>query len=375
MSEVEEDLRAGEWASWVTAEERRRTIFAAYIMSSLHNITYGIPPLILNHELNLQLPDYSQAVSNDPQRVPVPPGGDITVLLGANTDIYMQWFSEDAFQWQIAPRQARRSFQGGLHSLFNGSGFPVDASLSSFSSYILILGLLQQIYLDRRSYSGGISPASIEVFEGALRAWQDSWEGTDEPTLDPLSSKASFGLASSALLRLAYIRLNFNRGACHGVLWEDPSVLNDFQSVERSLNIERAVLHAAHAISVPVRLGISYMANTKTSIWSIEHSICSLESAVLLKSWLIMISTVVQASGLEMLRISEKKLLGIVTSIIKETEHADILQLPDHDPSRYRRMAKAVMILWSCVFSGIHILEIDDEVRRELRRVADSIQP
>lgn len=135
------------------------------------------------------------------------------------------------------------------------------------------------------------------------------------------------------------------------------------------------MLHAAHALSAPVRLGISYMDNTKTSIWSIEHSICSMESAVLLKFWLIMISTVVQASSLEVLRTYEKKLLGIVTSIIKETDQADILQIPDHYASRYRHMARAVMTLWSCVFNGIHILEIDDEVRRQLRRVADSIRP
>ncbi|KAI1428795.1 hypothetical protein F5Y12DRAFT_632024 [Xylaria sp. FL1777] len=348
ISEVDEDIPLGEWTAWVACEERRRTIFAAYILSCLHNITFGIPPLILNRELDLQLPDHSQS-----------------------------WKSRDALQWQMAPRQTRRSFKEGLCSLLKGHGFPKERRISSFSCYVLIIGLLQQIYLDRQSSSDGQPPpASIETVEIALRAWQVSWEGTDEPILDPLSSKvSSFGLSSAALLRLAYIRLNFNRGTCRGAIQGDLTIMDDNPSIERSLHIERAVLHAAHALSVPVRLGIAYMATTKTSIWSIEHSICSLESASLLKAWLVMISTVVQSSGTRALRMSEKKLLGIVTSIIKETDFSEILYLPEDDPSRYQHIAIAVIKLWSSVFQGIHVLEIDDEVRSYLRLAAESIQP
>ncbi|GAW15349.1 hypothetical protein ANO14919_047580 [Xylariales sp. No.14919] len=348
MSEIEEeDTQLEDWPTWIASEERRRTIFAAYILSSLHNATFGIPPLILNHEIELRLPDYSQP-----------------------------WTSENALQWKIAPRQTRRSFQEALRSLFEGNGFPREAGVSSFSCYLLIIGLLQQVYLDRHSSSGSQPPASVETFEMALRAWQVSWEGTDEPILDPLSSKASaFGLSSAALLRLAYIRLNFNRGTCRRLLQGDPTIVNRSPVLDRSLHVERAVLHAAHALSVPVRLGVSYMANTKTSIWSIEHSICSLESALLLKAWLGVISTVVQTSGAVALRTSEKRLLGIVTSIIKETDYAEILQLPDEDASRYQHMAITVIKLWSCVFQGIHVLEIDDDVRCCLRLVAESIQP
>ncbi|KAI1754715.1 hypothetical protein F4782DRAFT_457038 [Xylaria castorea] len=346
VSEVEEDTPLDSWETWAASEERRRTIIAAYILSCLHNITFGIPPLILNREINLRLPDYAQP-----------------------------WTSENALQWQIAPRQTQRTFQEGLHSLFEGNGFSIESSVSSFSCYILIIGLLQQIYVDHHSSGGGQRMASIEAFETALRAWQVSWERTDEPALDPLSSKASFGLSSAALLRLAYIRLNFKAGDCRWMLWGDRTITNMSPILDRSLHVERAVLHAAHALSVPVRLGISYMATTKTSIWSVEHSVCSLESALLLNTWLGTISTVVRSSGIGALRLSEKRLLNIVTSIIKETDYAEILYLPDDDASRYLHMAATVIKLWSCVFGGIHVLEIDDDVRSGLRLVADSIQP
>ncbi|KAI0472430.1 hypothetical protein F4859DRAFT_104330 [Xylaria cf. heliscus] len=346
LSEVEEDIPSDDWETWAASEERRRTIMAAYILFCLHNITFGTPPLILNYEIDLRLPDYAQP-----------------------------WTSDDALQWQMAPRQNRRLFREGLRSLFDGNGFPIESSISSFSCYILIIGLLQQIYLDRHSSGGGQQAASVEAFETALRAWQVSWERTDEPALDPLSSKASFGLSSAALLRLAYIRLNFKAGDCRRVLWGDLTITNKNPILERSLQVERAVLHAAHALSVPVRLGISYMATTKTSIWSVEHSVCSLESALLLRAWLGMISTVVRSSGTGVLRPSEKRLLGIVTSIIKETDYAEILYLPDDDANRYLHMAATVIKLWSRVFGGVHVLEIDDDVRSGLHLVADSIQP
>ncbi|KAI1117498.1 hypothetical protein F5Y14DRAFT_350497 [Nemania sp. NC0429] len=345
--EVGEDRLSYEWAAWVASEERRRTIFAAYILSSLHNIAFGIPPSMMSHEIDLLLPDFSEP-----------------------------WTSMDALQWQFAPRQSRRSFQEGLGSLFEGNGFPTEASVSSFSCYILIVGLLQRIYLDRHGSAGGQPPASIETLEVALRAWQTSWDGTDEPTLDPLSSKASFGLSSAALLRLAYIRLNFSHRICRWALCGDVPMVEENPILDRTLHVERAVLHAAHALSVLVRLGISYMANTKTPIWSVEHSVCSLESAFLLKSWLEMISTVVRSSGVETLRASEKKLLGIVTAIIKESDCASILYLREDDAGRYEHMATAVISLWSRVFQGIHVLEIDDDVRCCLRHMAaDSIQP
>ncbi|KAI1281835.1 hypothetical protein F5Y07DRAFT_271784 [Xylaria sp. FL0933] len=348
MSEIEDETPQGEWTAWVASEERRRTIFAAYVLSSLHNIVFGVPPLILNREIELQLPEFSQT-----------------------------WNSRNALQWQMAHHQTGRSFQEGLRSLFEGNGLSEDRRVSSFSCYLLMIGLLQQIYHDRQSAGGGQPPlASIERVEIALRAWQVSWEGTDEPVIDPLSSKvSSFGLSSTALLRLAYIRLNFNRGTCRGVIQGDLTLMDNQPILERCLHVERAVLHAAHALSVPIRFGIAYMATTKTSIWSVEHSVCSLESALLLKTWLVVISRVVQSSGTCVLRTSEKKLLEIVTSIIKETDFSGILNLPDDDPSRYQQMAMAVIKLWSCVFQGIHVLEIDDDVRGYLRLAAESIQP
>jgi hypothetical protein len=268
-----------------------------------------------------------------------------------------------------------RTFQSGLRSLFAGEAFSKMAGVSSFSCYLLIIGLFQRIYLHRRNSIGGILSESVVTFEIALRAWQISWEAVDEVTLDPHSATSPFGLASAALFRLSFIRLNVEHEGYCGMLWGGSAALiNEISALDRSLHVERAVLHAAHALSMLVRLGISFMATTKTSIWSIEHSVCSLESAVLLKNWLATISAVVASSGTSGLRISEKKLLGIITAIIKETDYADILSLPDENAIRYQHLAAAVVALWSSLFQGTHILEIDDDVSSALRLLADSTQ-
>lgn len=51
-----------------------------------------------------------------------------------------------------------------------------------------------------------------------------------------------------------------------------------------------AILHAAHALSIPVRLGVNYVARSHAFVWSIQHSLCGVEFAVFLSRWLYCIS-------------------------------------------------------------------------------------
>ncbi|KAI0397156.1 hypothetical protein F5Y17DRAFT_12772 [Xylariaceae sp. FL0594] len=335
------------WASWVMSEERSRTVFAAYVLTNLQSITFNNPPLILNHEVKyLPLPDYTQ-----------------------------RWAAENALQWNKAPRRPSWVFSKALDQLFRGKAFSKEDGVSSFSSYLLILGLLQQFCLHRHS-SIDVAPSdpAVATSETALRAWQVSWEMVDEATLDPHSATSPFSLASTSLLRLGFIRLNVEHEDCRGTLWRGSRApLIEDQALERSLHVDRAVLYAAHGLSMLVRLGVSYMATTKTSIWSIEHTVCSVESALLLKQWLANVSRVIASAGTGGLRRSEKKLLGIITAIIQETDFSNILNLPKENPSRYQHMAATVISLWASFFEGPHVLEIDDDVSSRLRSLAESI--
>lgn len=333
-----------DWISWVTSEERRRTFFAAYVLLNMHSIAFGIPPLILTHEVGMFLPSHADA-----------------------------WKAKNTTEWHQATLQVEYQFQEALHSLFDGSRISKDASVSSFSNFILIHGLLQQIYIDRHGSTGLQGSEVINSFERALRNWQLSWEQTSESTLDPQTPKGPFGLSAAALLRLAYLRLNSDLCPCQDFVSGDfQRITKRSSSLNRSPHVDKAVLHATHALSVPVRLGVEFMASNQTAIWTIEHSLCSLECALLLRDWLEMISTIVGSHGTEGLRKVERKLLDIITGIIKETSFAKTLDIMEGEASHFQRMATTVLKLWAQIFQGNHVLEIDDAIGSSLRLLADS---
>ncbi|EXJ66002.1 uncharacterized protein A1O5_10979 [Cladophialophora psammophila CBS 110553] len=210
------------WCEWVSSEERRRTLLAAFVLLSLHNIAYDTPPQLFNHEICVFLPSCMEP-----------------------------WKATDAAHWHLSNPPVQRLFRQALQSLFDGVVFP----LSSFADYVLIHGLLQQISLANRNAMGkSIQPDAVKAFETALHTWQSSWELTHESSLDPLSEKGPLGLNATALLRLAYIRLSSNSAPCRALLSRDISnlVLEEAHT-ERSPRVDRAILHAAHALSIPYR--------------------------------------------------------------------------------------------------------------------------
>ncbi|KAH7139783.1 hypothetical protein B0J13DRAFT_478073 [Dactylonectria estremocensis] len=344
ISEPDEMPHAVDWLSWVSVEERRRTFFAAYVLFNLHTIAFDIPPLLMTDEIGVFLPGYAE-----------------------------QWKSTHAVQWGRSAHHVERPFQEGVCSLLEGAKISRDTSLSSFSNYVLIHGLLQQIYIDRHGSTGLLQPDTVRLLETALCNWQLSWEATHGTSIDPLSMEGPLGINSTALLRLAYIRLNSNKRPCRGLLTRDVLCMTGSRpKISRSSHIDKAVLHAAHALSIPVRLGISLIPRARTTFWSIENSFCSLECAFLLKEWLEMISTAIGSFGIEGLREVERKLLGIITGIIKETSLADTLDVIEDDASHFRRMAMTVAKLWAQMFHGDYVLQIDNVIGAGLQRLADS---
>ena len=344
ISESDEMPPNVDWLLWISIEEKRRTLLAAYVLFNLQCVAFNVPPLLLNYEIGVFLPSYAE-----------------------------QWSSKSATQWQKTTRQPERQFRSGLQSLLDGTGIPKEASMSSFSNYILIHGLLQQIYIDHHGSMGLLRPETIKYYENALRSWQLSWESSRESTLDPMSPKGPLGLSSAALLRLAYIRLNSDISPRGGPLSSNLRCrIGQSFNLDRSPQVDKAIVHAVHALSIPVRLGIALMARTKMPIWGIEHSICSLECALLLKAWLLMISVATKSCGTQGLRKVERKLLGTITAIIKETWFADTLDIPEDDANHIQRMASTVAKIWAQIFQGVHILEIDNCIGANLQILADS---
>ncbi|KIY04191.1 uncharacterized protein Z520_00884 [Fonsecaea multimorphosa CBS 102226] len=335
--------RKGAWCEWVTAEERRRTLLSAYVLLSLHSIAYDIPPQLLNRDMGVLLPSCVEP-----------------------------WKATNPTQWHRSNVYPQCLFQQAFRSLFDGNVSPV----SSFANYVLIHSLLQEISIWNGDVTVGrlAKPETANAFETALRTWQSSWELTHESTLDPLSEKGPLGLNATALLRLAYIRLSSNLAPCRALLTRDISnlVVQRTWMKSPSAQVDRAVLHAAHALSIPVRLGIELVTHTRLPFRGIENSLSSLECALLLRDWLVMVATITRSCGPDALRKTERKLLDIVSGIIKETSLADTLDVQEDDSSRYQRMATTILRLWAQIFQGVHVLEIDRFIGSGLRLLADA---
>lgn len=357
ISESDSIPAEANWTEWAFREEKRRTLLVSYILFSLQSIAFNVPPMILNHEVALFLPNRMEL-----------------------------WQACTASQWKQARNAAddhETSFQELLGNLLNGKDIHHSYPTSAFSNYLLIHGLIQQIFFERQASSCLINsgPAlrgeTLKTIEVSLRAWQRAWESTTESTLDPLSPKGPLAFNSTALLRIAYIRLNANLGPHRSLQSRDAdtlarSVTGDFTKiVARSVHVDRAVLQCIHALSILVRAGVSFVARTHTQNWGIVHSLCNIECACLLNCWLRSVANCVQSDGVAALRDDERGLLGMVGSIVAETDLGHDVHLIECDYERIKQLAACTVRLWAEAFSGFHVFQMVQVVAQGLSIAAD----
>jgi hypothetical protein len=125
-----------------------------------------------------------------------------------------------------------------------------------------------------------------------------------------------------------------------------------------------ALLHSAHALSIPIRLGIDFVARSQTFFWSLQHSVCSLECAYLLSKWL---ATIPSTQASNPLTEHEKKLLLWVRSMLDETEMAVSPDAVEPEASggsgggeemfltdgpKIKKLSIAVVRVWAKTFKG-----------------------
>ncbi|KAH8896341.1 hypothetical protein GQ53DRAFT_792190 [Thozetella sp. PMI_491] len=332
------------WEEWIEREERRRTLFAAYTLFNLQCIAFNVPPLILNSDISLNLPAAAS-----------------------------EWKLPNSEAWSIhqnakIPRQ--RPFSAVFAQLLAGNPIHHESNISSFGNYVLIHGLFQQIFFSRiaascLTNSTDLLPTDfVKKMESALRNWQESSEATRD----------------TPLLRLVYIRLNANTDPNRDLLTRDPmGIAHAFGNsravfCERSAHLDRAILQCIHALSVPIRVGIAFVARTQTLNWSVQHSLCNLECAILLVNWLLALATDVEALGNDALRPDEHKLVDILTSLVRETELAELIDNTCNYATRLRRLATPTTRLWAETFRGFQGFELVYTIGAGLSIIAESLE-
>jgi hypothetical protein len=349
------------WSDGIKHEERRRTLFAAYVLLNLQSVALHVPPLLLNQEVAINLPGCASS-----------------------------WQAQSAAEWSTLrdTYMTPKPFHERLNELLSGKAIHIEAALSSFGNYVLIHGLLQQVFLARNA-AGCLADARgilcddlVDKMQQALRAWQESWESTYESTTDPSSPKGPLGFNSTAILRLAYIRLSANFGPSRQLLFvRDPRTIAEafhsgraIKAEDRSPRLDRAVLQCIHALSIPVRVGIAFVARTQTMDWGVEHALCNLECAFLLAQWLLVISECVEASGVEALRADERRLVDVVVGLIRETELGDSLdEVSQSQVVQIRGLARSTILLWAQIYKGSHVFDTVQLIGSGLAILAETL--
>lgn len=353
---AEQNLKS--WEAWMRYESVLRTKFIVFCFFNLHCIVYDIPPLILNSELQMRLPCSAA-----------------------------EFKADAAGEWQHAREQAEPPwlFQDAMRSVFSDGGRARPVQHSSLGNYVLIHAVIQHMFLLRQTSRCRVvaEPAtqSMASLERVLVNWQLNWERSPESSLDPGGPQGPVAFNSTALLRLAYVRLAMDMGPKRALGTRDPAqIATALREIPvpaatlQSPNLTRALFHSAHALSIPIKIGIRLVAKTQTFVWSIQHSLCSLECAILLSKWLESVSSFQREGTRSLLTNDERRILDLVKTMLDETDFG----IPDnlsHDASAAAtRLSIGVVKAWATIFSGSQTWAMVDVIGTSLHLYADLLE-
>lgn len=171
-----------------------------------------------------------------------------------------------------------------------------------FSCHITISSLVQKIILFRKSTlqfgTGADVTRTIKRLHIALKRWQLMWESEPRAALSPNSPHGPMLFNSTALLRIAYVRLATDYSFIRGLFsLESPDsvaiierAIENMSLPPRNDTTTRAALHSCLALQVPANLGLKLVARTSFWVWSVQHAVCYFECALLLAAWLQMMA-------------------------------------------------------------------------------------
>jgi hypothetical protein len=152
----------------------------------------------------------------------------------------------------------------------------------------------------------------------------------------------------------------------------DPELIaNAFRAgpaIKRSPKITRAVLHSAHALSIPIKMGYRLVARTQSFIWSIQHSLCTLECAYLMSKWLEALSV---DNPDPPVTEDERRIVAIVKNMLDETESSAV---PVDSPNYTKHLSAGVLRVWAMIFKGSQTWAIVDVIGSALNLYAEMLE-
>ncbi|KAJ5194698.1 uncharacterized protein N7498_008136 [Penicillium cinerascens] len=211
-----------DWLNWKIVEERKRTLYAIFVLSSFLVSAYNHAPALTNSEIRLDLPCEEDVWAAESPQAWKKMGGQTASVKGVS-------FSAALTSLLTA---SQREQQNQSSNLFFGGGSSddptsVDNRPSTFGCLVLIYSLHNYIWETRqrhmgRQWTSQETEAMQSHIEPALRAWQAAWASNPVHSLERPNPFGAGPLSADSipLLDLAYVRLFVNLGRCKEAFWQ-----------------------------------------------------------------------------------------------------------------------------------------------------------
>ncbi|KAL3461030.1 hypothetical protein BJX64DRAFT_261938 [Aspergillus heterothallicus] len=259
------------WESWCERESLKRITYCIFTLMTLINIAYDVPSTVYLED-RFGMPCHES-----------------------------QWTARSANEWAnlgfgSAAFTSPLSAAAVADQLLSDKEQQPPSQISAFGCHIIISCLVQRIILLRKAFPELVDDHCREAYSKflrALRRWQRMWEREPSASLSPSSPHGPMLFNSTALLRLAYMRLVSDYSPIRNEFsWcnSAPSiegVIQHIGSPTRRSDATRAALHACLALRVPAQLGFNVVARTSFWVWSVQHAVCYFECALVLSRWLL----------------------------------------------------------------------------------------
>ncbi|KXX82685.1 Respiration factor 2 [Madurella mycetomatis] len=225
-----------EWLRWKAMEERKRTLYAVFTLSSLLVSAYNHTPALTNSEILLDLPCDEEFFAAESVAAFRAKGG--VTAANHNRMTFHEALgellrtNEKQQQQQQQQQQQKRPFTSNAHKMFgsaaNISDLPKsDLKPSSFGCLVLINAIHNYIWETRQRHHNKVwtneeTEKMHRHIEPALRAWHAAWASNPHHSPERPNPFGAGPLSADCipLLDLAYIRLFVNLSRSKEKFWQ-----------------------------------------------------------------------------------------------------------------------------------------------------------
>lgn len=218
--------RHEEWLQWKNAEERIRTLYVVFIMSSLLVAAFNNAPALTSSEIVLDLPCDEEYYAAETSQVFFAKGGPEAADHNRTT------FFDALGELLRTSEKRQKRFMHKRRQQALGSPVDNDASMtglkpSTFGCLVLVNALHNYIWETRQRHHGEIwtdeeTERMHRHIEPALKAWQMAWQSNPHHSVERPNPFGAGPLSADAipLLDLAYVRLFVNLSRSREKFWQ-----------------------------------------------------------------------------------------------------------------------------------------------------------